>query len=145
MKIVIVENNLITSYGENTELFPNVSFSVQGLEENWCLENNVKQVISDKPYSSTEKLVYVLPYLENDIVYDVLVVQKTSEDISHELDLKSSSIRATRNNLLSQSDWTQVLDAPVDKTAWATYRQALRDITQQEGFPFNVVFPNPPL
>lgn len=141
MKIAIVENNLITGYGENTELFPNVSFSVQGLEENWCLENNVKQVISDKPYSSNEKLVYVSPYLENDIVYDVLVVQKTQEDISHELDLKSSSVRATRNNLLSQSDWTQVADAPVDKAAWATYRQALRDITGQAGFPSTVDFP----
>ena len=36
-------------------------------------------------------------------------------------------MRAVRNDLLAQSDWTQVADAPVDREAWATYRQALRD------------------
>ena len=36
-------------------------------------------------------------------------------------------MRAVRNDLLAQSDWTQVADAPVDQQAWATYRQALRD------------------
>lgn len=51
--------------------------------------------------------------------------------------------REKRGFLLSQSDWTQVADAPVDKQAWATYRQALRDLPQQEGWPF-VQFPTPP-
>ena len=46
--------------------------------------------------------------------------------------------------MLSDCDWTQLADAPVNKEAWATYRQALRDITTQEGFPFNVVFPEQP-
>ena len=36
-------------------------------------------------------------------------------------------MRAIRNDLLAQSDWTQIADAPVDREAWATYRQALRD------------------
>lgn len=39
-----------------------------------------------------------------------------------------SSIRAKRNALLSESDWTQLADAPVDAAAWATYRKALRDL-----------------
>lgn len=56
----------------------------------------------------------------------------------------SALIRSVRNDYLSSSDWTQVADAPVDKTAWATYRQALRDITAQAGFPFNVTFPTKP-
>jgi len=37
------------------------------------------------------------------------------------------SMRTARNQLLTESDWTQLLDAQCDKTAWATYRQALRD------------------
>jgi hypothetical protein len=37
------------------------------------------------------------------------------------------SMRAARNQLLAESDWTQLPDAQCDKTAWATYRQALRD------------------
>jgi len=56
----------------------------------------------------------------------------------------SQSIRAQRNKLLKESDWTQVADALVDKAAWATYRQALRDITKQDGFPVNVEFPAEP-
>lgn len=52
--------------------------------------------------------------------------------------------RAERNQLLAASDWTQVADAPVDQAAWATYRQALRDITTQTGFPENVTWPAQP-
>ena len=39
----------------------------------------------------------------------------------------AQSMRAARNQLLAESDWTQLADAQCDKTAWATYRQALRD------------------
>ena len=53
-------------------------------------------------------------------------------------------IRQQRDRLLKECDWTQVADAPVDQAAWATYRQALRDIPQQEGFPENVVWPEKP-
>ena len=49
--------------------------------------------------------------------------------------LLSKSIVSERNNLLYESDWTQLPDAPVDQVAWATYRQHLRDITSQSGFP----------
>ena len=50
-------------------------------------------------------------------------------------------VRAERNKLLVASDWTQMPDAPdANKAAWATYRQALRDITVQAD-PFNIVWP----
>ena len=52
--------------------------------------------------------------------------------------------RFQRNTLLAASDWTQVADAPVDQAAWATYRQALRDITSQEGFPEAITWPVAP-
>lgn len=63
---------------------------------------------------------------------------------SERLDAQKASVRAERNTLLSACDWTQVLDAPVDKTAWATYRQALRDITSQAGFPWTIDWPVKP-
>jgi hypothetical protein len=53
-------------------------------------------------------------------------------------------VRAQRNALLSACDWTQLADAPVDDLAWAVYRQALRDIPDQPGFPANVVWPVAP-
>jgi hypothetical protein len=58
--------------------------------------------------------------------------------------LLAEEIRSQRNDLLAASDWTQVADAPVDQSAWATYRQALRDIPQQSGFPNNVTWPEGP-
>jgi hypothetical protein len=56
----------------------------------------------------------------------------------------AAQIRGQRDMLLAQSDWTQTPDAPVDQAAWGTYRQALRDIPQQPGFPDNVTWPTAP-
>jgi hypothetical protein len=52
-----------------------------------------------------------------------------------------------RERLLIDSDWTQIPNGPLTlekKEAWATYRQALRDIPEQSGYPLNIVWPTPP-
>lgn len=53
-------------------------------------------------------------------------------------------VRSKRNELLAASDWTQLADAPVDKAAWATYRESLRDITETFDKPDAVVWPTKP-
>jgi hypothetical protein len=57
---------------------------------------------------------------------------------------QADSVRAERNRKLTASDWTQVADAPVDQTAWAAYRQALRDVPTQASFPWDVTWPTEP-
>ena len=57
---------------------------------------------------------------------------------------QAKSLRQQRNTKLSECDWTQLGDSPVDKAAWATYRQELRDLTKQSGFPWNVTWPTAP-
>ena len=57
---------------------------------------------------------------------------------------KWEQIKLWRNAQLRASDWTQTLDAPVDKDAWATYRQALRDLPAQGGLADAAVFPVAP-
>ena len=53
-------------------------------------------------------------------------------------------VRSERKRLLQASDWTQLPDVPIDtKDAWAAYRQALRDVTDQPD-PFNIVWPTAP-
>lgn len=47
-------------------------------------------------------------------------------------DAELTALRQERNRLLVASDWTQLLDSPVDKEAWAEYRQALRDLPAQD-------------
>ena len=60
------------------------------------------------------------------------------------LEGRKSEVRMMRNQLLLACDWTQIPDCTVDKQAWATYHQALRDITKQEGFPDSVQWPTQP-
>jgi hypothetical protein len=72
------------------------------------------------------------------------VTPATPEEISQRTSAKESEVRQQRNALLSACDWTQLPDAPVDHTVWATYRQELRDVTAQAGFPWNVVWPEQP-
>jgi hypothetical protein len=62
-----------------------------------------------------------------------------------DLQILEIEIKQQRNQALLQSDWTQLPDVPLEtKAAWATYRQELRDITEQPGFPDNVIWPTPP-
>ena len=56
-----------------------------------------------------------------------------------------TAARAQRNALLLASDWTQLADIPAaTKTLWEPYRQDLRDVTDQPGYPLNIVWPTPP-
>jgi hypothetical protein len=64
------------------------------------------------------------------------VVYKAAKDAE-----QAKSVRTTRDEKLKDSDWTQIADAPVDKEIWATYRQALRDVPTQSGFPWEVTWP----
>ena len=91
---------------------------------------------------------YVLGPVFNDTTAEDGTVTTAAE---HEAAYKASkdaqqatSIRGQRTIKLAESDWTQLPDSPVDKDAWAAYRQALRDITAQEGFPWDVQWPEMP-
>ncbi len=56
-----------------------------------------------------------------------------------------AAVRVQRNALLSASDWTQLPDVPgATQSAWTSYRQALRDITNQPD-PSNVTWPTEPI
>jgi len=57
---------------------------------------------------------------------------------------QATAMRQQRTDKLKDSDWTQVADSPVDQAAWAAYRQALRDITAQAGFPWTIDWPTQP-
>jgi len=70
----------------------------------------------------------------------------SAEEISTKIEEKWLEVRELRDNLLSQSDWTQFQDSPItgsSLTEWQTYRQSLRDITSQEN-PFSLTWPARP-
>jgi hypothetical protein len=72
------------------------------------------------------------------------VTAASAEEIAERLQNKEAEVRQQRNELLSACDWTQLPDSPADHEVWATYRQELRDVTSQEGFPWDVVWPEQP-
>jgi len=72
-----------------------------------------------------------------------VVADLSADESAAKVGAQWNAIRAERNKLLVASDWTQLPDAPVDAAAWATYRQALRDVTNQAN-PFAIVWPESP-
>lgn len=62
-------------------------------------------------------------------------------------DEKWDAIKTVRNELLSASDWTQLIDNGLSvslRTAWATYRQTLRDMPQDYATPEEIIWPEQP-
>lgn len=67
------------------------------------------------------------------------------EEVS--LEVRWDKVKIKRNKLLVACDWTQLSDSPLNveqKSAWTTYRQALRDVPQQGVEPENVTWPTQP-
>lgn len=81
---------------------------------------------------------------------DGTVVTAAEQEIAYKSNKdaeQAKSVRASRETLLKETDWTQLDDTPFDnakKMAWANYRQALRDIPLQAGFPWEVQWPVKP-
>lgn len=71
------------------------------------------------------------------------LVGKTKEQVEVDrIASAAASARAERDRRLAACDWTQVADAPVNRAAWAAYRQALRDVPDQPGFPDAIMWPD---
>ncbi len=81
---------------------------------------------------------------EEDAIKEAYNGEYTIEDIL----MTAEEARAQRDKLLADCDWTQTLDAPIDtdtREAYRAYRQALRDIPEQEGFPHSITWPELPV
>jgi len=97
----------------------------------WVLEQNTTEI---------EKFDFTLDDFPDAPVPDMPDYNPDERQLEHE----ANEVRTQRDALLADSDWTQVSDAPVDHQAWADYRQALRDVPQQAGFPTEINWPTKP-
>jgi len=134
---------------------PNTRFSAEeltamyvGTEANLAGNQLVRVVVADAPQYDEATQIAVRnnqPSLVGGTWTIGWIVQDlTQSEKDQKLAAKIASVRSQRNQNLKDSDWTQVDDAPVDKAAWATYRQALRDVPTQSGFPWDVTWPTQP-
>ena len=150
MKLLRVINDvLIYPYSESDlrKDFPNTSFP-QSITPATLLDFGVYQVnYTTKPDEPLKKVYEGEPMLVNGEYFEDWIVEDcTEEEIQIRTDRQWEDIRVMRNQYLSQSDWTQLPDSPLNteqKTAWATYRQDLRDVTLQPD-PFNITWPTKP-
>jgi hypothetical protein len=97
------------------------------------------------PHDHTKDVIEVEPVqIDGAWTQQFELVDATQETIAQRTAAQTKSVRAERNTKLAASDWTQLADSTANKTAWATYRQALRDVTQQSGFPWTIEWPETP-
>ena len=119
--------------------FPDSALSAEGV---YRVTESAAPEINERTQKRERK---VMPDLvDGQWVWGWTVSDKTQDEITAETEREASNVRHQRNELLASSDWTQIADATVDKTVWATYRQALRDVTTQSGFPWTVEWPVAP-
>ena len=104
---------------------------VEHIEGKWYTKYILGPVFTDRPATDTEPAQTAA---EQEAAY------KAAKDAE-----QAQTVRTQRGEKLKECDWTQVADAPVDQAAWAAYRQALRDITNQEGFPWTITWPSQPV
>ncbi len=120
----------------------NVSFAANVDDETLASFGVIRVITVDRPEIEAHQAIEEgQPVFSDGNWVQTWVVRDLSEQ---EVQQRMDAVRNERNSLLAASDWTQLADATVDKAAWAVYRQALRDIPQQAGFPYNVTYPVTP-
>jgi hypothetical protein len=85
--------------------------------------------------------------LENGVLRDATEAELQQQEIDLTAVQENAPIyaRQARDRLLAETDWTQGADVPsIIKDSYAIYRQALRDVPSQEGFPHNIIWPTKP-
>lgn len=146
MEIRIRETGAVVTSSEFRAMHPNTGFPQVLVEE--ILDAFGADPVFNGPQAQPTR--YQVAYRDgveqvNGKWYTKFAVADMGDEAKAALDeQQATSIRNERNKKLSESDWTQVEDAPVDKAAWATYRQALRDVPAQSGFPWDVTWPTQP-
>ena len=146
MQFARIVNGTVSAVGDYRSLFPQTSFSENGPTQSFLSENGCLPVSQWKAHDrTTHKLVPVEPYVEGDQVFTVQIESLTLEDKQERRKSAASEIRKRRDTLMSATDWTQLDDYPRNnKLAWRTYRQQLRDVPQQSGFPETIIWPTSP-
>ena len=138
----------VKSQGEIRKMYANTSLPAIWSKET-CEELGIDPILESPMPQVTRYQTATQNGVEQDAngnwIWAWAVTDMTAEGIAYIDRGQAEMMRNTRNTKLQESDWTQGKDIPdAISTPWATYRQALRDITTQEGFPWNVVWPNKP-
>jgi hypothetical protein len=144
-----VLNGIIEKYpysiGELRKENPQTSFPKRPSDELLAEWNVFPVLAGPSPFVDyTKNVVEGTPVNNNGWKQTWQVTEASASEVAERKASVETAAREQRNYLLKESDWTQVSDAPVDQSAWAEYRQSLRDVTKQEGFPDSISWPRVP-
>ena len=142
-----IENDIVIEWpiANIAILFPNTSFPSPLTQDALPDGYVIIGVIPTPEITKNQKIMPGGPVLQNEKwVQSWNIVDLTTEEVLERTSAMAQEIRILRNQLLTDSDWTQVADSPVDKAIWATYRQILRDIATQSQFPSDIIWPENP-
>lgn len=118
------------------EILKQLTLPVEMLQLNYDAET---QGCIDIPHAIDYRARLDLETLEV-LPISVQPTQEEQEEFAAEL------AQQRRRKLLAACDWTQLPDVPQStKDSWTTYRQLLRDITEQSGYPLDIVWPASPV
>lgn len=120
---------------ENT----NISFP-ENMTDEFLASYNVFPVLEERNNASTDLKT---ERITESIVFEDGVWKQKYNKVSLSTEESAQRVRNHRDSLLRRTDWTALSDVTMP-TEMATYRQALRDITDQEGFPLSVTWPTAP-
>jgi len=130
---------------ELREAYPNVSLPAE-LSDESLVEWDMHVVIpTSMPNDYTKNITEGTPVLTDGVYYQNWIqINATESEINYRLENQWEEVRIIRNELLKESDWTQLNDiSQTIKDLWSTYRQELRDVTNQQN-PFNIEWPVKP-
>jgi hypothetical protein len=123
----------------------NVAFPKVMTDEIFAQFGVVRVTSTPRPeYDHTKEFNVVAEQVNGAWVEKWVATDVSAEEIAQRTENQANNVRAERNQKISDCDWTQLPDAPVDSAVWSVYRQSLRDIPSQAGFPWNVVWPTQP-
>lgn len=141
MKIAIIDGSTVKQVGQHTALFPNTSFTRFGPTDIFLSQNNCKKVADVTYNQETQKLNAVTPFIDGDFVKEYEVVSLTTDEKTAVDNQQLEKVRLERNEKLRETDWRASSDLTLSDD-WKTYRQNLRDITNQD--PWNITWPTKP-
>ena len=123
----------------------NVSFPKVMSDEVLAQFNMVKVAPTERPADDhTKNFTVTAAQVGGAWVEKWVSTSATQDEITERTSNKAAQVRAERDALLAATDYTQLADAPGDATAWATYREALRNLPTRSGFPWTMTWPTKP-
>lgn len=147
-----IENNAVIDYplteGAVRIALPQVSLPAEPDAFTPCVAGFGFVVVHPSPRPTTDHTWNVTegtPEISGDgWVQAWLVEPATEQEIAERTEAQAAAVKRQRNRMLLDCDWTQLPDAPADRAAWAEYREALRQVKHQPGYPWAVQWPARP-